>query len=557
MYRQMDFVMNILNSFNNTGIYNNSISKKDISHKVAASQEALTSNILNRNIEMQTNPVSVKTEKFTAPDSTTKTSIFYINDIHGQVPKMQRLTSASQQAGIQAKQTGSDLLRLCSGDTFIGSDEKRNLAAASFLDIAGIQAETLGNHEFDITASICGDLLKKSNTQILGMNMNFPDNQSELSKKVLRSTVIQGESGEKYGLIGLQPSDINERLKEKEILEGITIDDKEQTFKELQEEVNILRQQGLNKIILLSHEGNTMEKEIAQSIDGIDVILGGHSHDLIEGVTYGENMFYSPSGEPVIITQAGRDGNHFGILNLEFNENGQITYVQNNIADTNFYSPNLIMSKKVDEILGISPVVGELKHVDPIQKYSLLVDNPWGDFVADAVRNQLDSDIVLINSANFRGSVDYGTITERDISSIFPFNNKLLKVKLNEKDLVDALKLCGKSLSSHNSKPGIIQVSGLTYTLDSVGELKELYYLDKLGNKTQIDINNPDSNKVYTAVYDEFIAGGGDNLEMLKCSDDENIERYGFDKDKVTIDYIRTLDQPFEVKKDNRIKIIY
>ncbi len=530
--------MNILNNFNTTGTYNNSTTQ-NISYNNGAAVS-----------------VPQKAGEYKAPDSVTKTSIFYINDLHGQIPKMQRLTSASVQAGIKAEQTGSDLLRLCSGDTFIGSEEKRNLAAASFLDIAGIQAETLGNHEFDITASICGDLLKKSNTQILGMNMNFPDNQSELSKKVLRSTVIEGESGEKYGLIGLQPSDINERLKEKQILEGITIDDKEQTFKELQEEVNILRQQGLNKIILLSHEGNAMEKEIAQSVDGIDVILGGHSHELIEGVTYGENMFYSPSGEPVIITQAGRDGNHFGILNLEFNENGQITYVQNNIADTNFYSPNLIMSKKVDEILGISPVVGELKHVDSIPKNNLLEENPWADFVSDAVRNQLDSDIVLINSANFRGSVDYGTVTERDISSIFPFNNKLLKVKLNEKDLVDAIKLCGKSLTSHNSKPGIMQVSGLTYTLDSTGELRELYYIDKKGNKTQIDVNNPNANKVYTAVYDEFLFGGGDNLEMLKRKDDEIIERYDFDKDKTTIDYIRTLEQPFEVRKDNRIKII-
>ena len=92
-------------------------------------------------------------------------------------------------------------------------------------------------------------------------------------------------------------------------MEGITIDDKEQTIKELQEEVAKLQQQGVNKIILLSHEGNTVEKEIAQRVTGIDVILGGHSHDLIEGVTPGENLFYSPSGEPVVITQAGRDGN--------------------------------------------------------------------------------------------------------------------------------------------------------------------------------------------------------------------------------------------------------
>lgn len=486
----------------------------------------------------------------------TKTTIFYINDIHGQIPKMQRLTSAAQQAQLAAEKNGSDILKLSSGDTFIGSDDKRNLAAASFLNIAGMDAQTLGNHEFDITASICGDLLKNSKTNILGMNLNFPNSNSVLSKKVMRSVVIDGKNGEKYGLIGIQPTDLDSRIKDKSILEGITVDNNEQTIEELKEEVKKLQGQGLNKIILLSHGGNAFEKEIAQSVDGIDVILGGHSHDLIEGVKQGENLFYSPSGQPVIITQAGRDGTHFGLLNLEFDDNGRITYVQNNILDTNMYSPNLIMSKTVDSILGKSPEIGHLDYVDPIPKNNLIEENPWADFVSDAIRQNLDSDIVLINSANFRGSVDYGKVTERDITSIFPFNNKLFKLKLNEKDLVDAIKACGKSLSAKNSKPGIMQVSGLTYKLDSTGDLIELVYTDKKGNKRNIDVNNPDSNKIYTAVYDEFLVNGGDNLDMLKKEDKDIIERYPFDKDKVTIDYIKGLNGRFEVRKDNRIQIV-
>ncbi len=516
-------------------------------------------NILNQHISginSQYNQ-SVPVKK-NSPSSvlTTRTSIFYINDLHGQIPKMERLVSASEHASILAGKNGSDILKLCSGDTFIGSDEKRNLAAARFLNLAGIDAQAPGNHDFDITASICGKLLKNSKAKILGMNMNFPDSNSDLSKKVMRSFVHVSENGEKYGLIGIQPSDMNSRLKDKKILEGITIDDKDQTIKELREEVQKLKNQNVNKIILLSHEGYDTEREIAQSVGGIDVILGGHSHDLIEGVVPGKNLFYSPDGEPVVITQAGRDGNHFGILNLEFNDKGEISYVQNNIMDTNIYSSNMIMAKTVDSILGKSPVIGNLKHVDPIPKNNLLEENPWADFVSDAIKNMLQADIVLINSANFRGSVDYGTVTERDISSIFPFNNKLSKVKLNEEDLVDAIKACAKSLTASNSKPGIMQVSGLTYKININGDLVELVYIDKDGNKRFIDVDNPDPNKIYTAVYDEFLLGGGDDLEMLERDDDEIIQRYPFDKDKVTIDYIKTIKQPFEVRKDNRIQIV-
>ncbi|MCD7878754.1 MAG: 5'-nucleotidase C-terminal domain-containing protein [Candidatus Gastranaerophilales bacterium] len=505
------------------------------------------------------NPTDIN-NKITPPNvndnKTTKTSIFYINDVHGQIPKMQRLISASEHAGYIAKQNNSDILKLSSGDLFIGGDDKRDKVGVEFLNLAGIQAEALGNHEFDITASKCEELLKNSKTSILGMNLNFPDKNTPLANTVLRSTVINGQNGEKYGVIGVQPSDMSTRLKDKSVLEGITIDDKEQTIKELDEEVKKLQNQGLNKIILLSHEGNAIEKEIAQRVSGIDVILGGHSHELIEGIKEGENLLYSKTGEPIIITQAGRDGNHFGVLNLEFDDAGVIKYAQNNVMDTNIYSPNLMMTKTVDAVLGQSPQIGNLKHVDPIPKNALTEENPWADFVADALRNNLDADIVLVNSANFRGSVDYGPVTERDISSIFPFCNKLAKVKINEKDLVDALKLCGKSLSSKNYKPGILQVSGLSYTLDSQGNLTELIYTDKQNQQHAIDVNNPDSTKYYTAVYDEFLLKGGDNLEMLKREPDDVIENYDFDKDKVTIDYIKTLNQPFEVHKDNRIKIL-
>lgn len=513
-------------------------------------------NILSSKLSSQPLASSPINEGYKNNAAKSKTSIFYINDLHGQIPKMQRLVSASEHAELMAEKNGADILKLCSGDTFIGGDEKRNMAAASFLNVAEIDAEAPGNHEFDITASICGKLLKDSKTQILGMNMNFPDNNSDLSKKVVRSVIKEGKNGDKYGLIGLQPSDMHSRIKKQELLEGITIDDKEQSFIELQEEVNKLREKGINKIILLSHQGNRVEKEIAQKVSGIDVILGGHSHDLIKDVKEGENLFYSPEGEPVVITQAGRDGNHFGILNLEFNDKGQISYVQNNVMDTNEYSSNLIMSKAIDNILGESPKIGDLKHVDPLPMNANLEENPWADFVADALKTRLDSDIVLINSANFRGSVDYGIVTERDISSIFPFNNKLYKLRINEKDVVDAVKLCAKTYISKNLKPGIMQVAGLSYTIDKQGNLLSMSYHDKQGQIRNIDVNNPDPNKTYTAIYDEFLINGGDNLSMLKRDEKDIIERYTYDKDKVTIDYIKTLNQPFEVRKDGRITVV-
>ena len=72
--------------------------------------------------------------------------------------------------------------------------------------------------------------------------------------------------------------------------------------------------------MLLSHMGLAKDREIAQKTEGIDVIIGGHTHELVEGIKEGDNLLYSKTGEPVIITEAGRDGNYFGQLNLVFDK---------------------------------------------------------------------------------------------------------------------------------------------------------------------------------------------------------------------------------------------
>ena len=102
-------------------------------------------NVISYKGQTQT-PVTQKTKN-------TKTSIFYVNDIHGKIPKMQRLFSAAQHTELLAKQNGADILKFSSGDTFIGEDVNRYTIASTFLNMANIDAETLGNHEFDFGMS--------------------------------------------------------------------------------------------------------------------------------------------------------------------------------------------------------------------------------------------------------------------------------------------------------------------------------------------------------------------------------------------------------------------
>ncbi|MEI8128989.1 MAG: 5'-nucleotidase C-terminal domain-containing protein, partial [bacterium] len=289
-------------------------------------------------------------------------------------------------------------------------------------------------------------------------------------------------------------------------------------------------------------------------VDGIDVILGGHTHDLIKNITKDKNLFYSKkTGEPTIITQAGRDGNYFGILNLEFNDKGVITKAQNNVSNTEDFSRSPIIKYFTDKILGKPEVLGTIKTALK-HKHSLITENPSADFVLDAERNELGVDMVLINSGNFRFSLESGSLTDRDLKILTPFDNKVWIIKLTEKEIVDSLKIGAKSLTDTDNSPGIMQCSGLKYAMSKSGEVKNATFIDKDGKETPINIKNPNPFKTYTVATDDYIAKGGNNYFTNK--QDAVITKFNFDKNKLVGDYMKKTNKPVDIKTDGRIKIV-
>src|SRR5699024_4976949 len=170
------------------------------------------------------------------------------------------------------------------------------------------------------------------------------------------------------------------------------------------------------------------------------------------------------------------------------------------------------------------------------------------------------ADIAFINAANTRKVPKKGTITRRDISESTPLKNTLLVKQMTEKEIVQAIKDSLQATMNHETgEPGILHTSGLSYTADSKGNLKELYFIDKNGNKTPIDINNP-SNKAYKVCYDSFVAKGTEYPAFIpETHENSQIEQtFDFDKDKLLIDYLNKMPNKdnLTVKDDGRIKII-
>lgn len=497
-----------------------------------------------------------KNPKSNKNDGETDLSVFYINDVHGQLQKFGKLSEASKEFDSFVKKEDVPAVKVSAGDTFIGGDYKTNKTAAAFMNTSGIHFSAVGNHELDMSASNLAEVAKNlSTTKFLVSNASLPDNHV-FKDKIYNSGIKTDTNGEKYGIIGAQTPKLEKSLKDKGVFEGMQIKGDLEKFRLLQKEADNLKKQGVNKIIMVSHSGYDEDKKTAQNVSGIDVIIGGHTHDLIRGLKEGENLQYSPDGEPVVITQAGKDGKLAGVLNLKFNSDGVITKVQNNVYKTSDYQTDSVMKTITDSINGKPVVLTKVVEDEPAPEKFTISENGTADTFLDIIKKETDSDIALIQSGNFRHTPHKGDLTDKDIKSILPFTDKLYKVKISEKDLVDALKHGGTTLVSPDLKPSIMQVSGIEYTLAKDGKLLKASVKKPSGEVLELNIDNPSSDRMFTAAYDDFLMNGGDGFVSLKAKPENIIEKYGYDKATLLINHFKNNpDEELDLTKDNRITI--
>ncbi len=527
-------------------MYINKISKSIYSFRANPQPTNIShSNQVNQN-QLEKTP---KTDVFSV-------SIGYVNDTHGQTNNMMRILSG----------VGGDIV-VSAGDNDIGDEKNKGVhnATVRFLNIAKVIGTAIGNHEMDTTQADLIDSIKNYDADALAVNIKKdkletqdPDLVNKLGRAKLeenwKPSKIVTVNGEKIGLLGASPIDMLDRLTHPSYHTDCHVDNLEDSIKDIQDEVNNLKSQGVNKIILLSHLGLKKDKQVAQSTEGIDVIVSGHTHELIKDIKEGENLLYSKTGEPVILTEAGRDGNYFGKLNLEFDKDGIITKAQNNLAETGLFYKNLVHQYLFDLELGKPEKIGYIEEA-PAPPKSLTEENPHANFVCDVMKEETNSDIAIWHNCGVRNFFHEGEIDSRDIKDISPFLDLVVTAYVSEKTLVDMFKKGVKdTYSSSSHKPGLFAVSGLNYSVSSkTGSLTGMNYIDKSGKVHKIDIQNPSNTKKYKVVTDEFLMSAGADYNIL-ATEEEFAEKYPYDKDVMVCDYIKRHNKPVIINQTGRIK---
>lgn len=464
-------------------------------------------------------------------------TLIYMADTHKSFDMMPKIKSAVD----HYKAKTANPLVIHAGDYAMGSNgigEQINL-----LNKIGIQLATLGNHEFFSGPETLTKELNKSEFQTILSNLEVPKTNpiSKLydNKKIVKSLVKEID-GKKYGFIGAVTSSINGSSYSDHTGGAKTID----TVNTLKEEVNKLEQQGINRIILISHLGYLMDKTVAEKVPGIDAIVGGHSHIALPGIKHKENLIESPRNEPVLILHAGAYGEGIGVSHLIFNNKGilEIGHQKSQI-ETNFKnfitkiisllkiktSNNLNKTKNIlvevdsfPENNVISEIVNKYKSkMSKIVAISKPLDGEWpiwgesqvGGLTADAVRMVTGAHASIVQPGAIRQGLKEGIIYAEDIKDqILPFDTHLVKVKIQGREILKALNK-GASCAGRQMKPGLLQVSGIKYTIDMKKDSTIRVINVMIFNGKEYEVLDPYKN--YEIAYDKYLHTGGDNLPFL------------------------------------------
>ena len=175
-------------------------------------------------------------------------------------------------------------------------------------------------------------------------------------------------------------------------------------------------------------------------------------------------------------------------------------------------------------VLGATPY--ELTINDPATGNRIVrnAETNLGDLTADAYRVELGADIGLSNGGGIRSVINPGNITYNDTLAVFPYGNMGCVIEATGQQIKDALEMASKNCPEESG--GFLQVSGLTYTIDT--SVRSGVQTDDKGNFTGVsgayrvtDIKvagEPiDLNRTYTvASHNYMLKQGGDGMTMFR-----------------------------------------
>ncbi|MCO6511756.1 MAG: 5'-nucleotidase C-terminal domain-containing protein [Aridibacter famidurans] len=440
------------------------------------------------------------------PNAPIRITFLHVNDVYQFMPvEGGRLGGHGRLLTIKkrALEDNPHVVFTLGGDTLSPSVETRTYKGAQMIDAwnaIGLDFSVFGNHEFDISTTELLKRIEESRFQWLGANVVYADSGKPFAD--LPEFAIREFEGVKIGIVGLllpetkETSSMEDTLKVTDYCLAANLI------------VSRLRMvEKVDAVVGLTHLFMEQDKKVTGCAD-FDLILGGHEHSLLQSSAHGTPIFKMTA-----------DAREVGKFNLNFDRktkklmslDWEIIPVTDEIPEDPAFAPVVAKYKDLLERLSV-PVGATSVTLDALSVANRTKETNIGNFIADAYREAVGADIGFVNGGSIRADLTYnpGPLTKRDVLSMLPFNNPIVKVEVTGAVLREIVEH-GVARSAEDSEPGRFpQISGMRFRFDASRPAGSRVLEIQVGGEPL------DESKNYTIATSDFLVSrAGDGYTMF------------------------------------------
>lgn len=463
-------------------------------------------------------------------------SLMHSNDTHANLNQIAKKVTAVK----EVRAAKPKALLLDAGDVFSGTlyfNEFKGQADLQFMNLMGYDIMTFGNHEFDLGSSPEGhkalvDFIKGAKFSFVSSNIDFSKDAkfkglfsdsiaSNPKNRKIYNGLVKEIDGEKVGFFGLTTAETRDISSPGSIAFKNYIE-------EAKKAVKAFEKMGVNKIVAITHIGYDdnpaidNDLNLASMVEGIDVIVGGHSHtQLAQPIVVDEN------GTPTIIVQAYQYNEYLGTLDVEFDKkgvvvrhDGKLIKIADKVEDKAAATLLQPYKAKVDQIAAQETGAIAVKAFDNPRTEADSVrrnETPLGNLITDGMLQKAKTynpNVIMAfqNGGGIRAGINQGPITIGEVITVLPFGNTLATMNLTGAEIKQTFETSLKDLPLENG--GFLHVSGAKVEYDSSKPAGKRVVSIKYKNASNTYMELLD-NTTYTIATNAFTAKGGDGFTVL------------------------------------------
>lgn len=452
----------------------------------------------------------------TSTDTGNKLVILHTNDTHSQIdPDRKNNGGVLRRMAVidSVRQANKNVLLVDAGDAVQGTLYfylYGGRAEQELMNEMGVDMRILGNHEFDNGMDSLAPVLALSKATKIASNYDL--DSSALAGQFVRYE-IKEYGDKKIGFIGinLDPTGIISKGNYDGLKFLPIVKTADGLAKELKEE------KGVDAVIALSHIGYAPAGLVGDSIlavnsHDIDVIIGGHSHDVIDPNTESGNKrshMRNIDGKPVLVVQTGKAGRNLGKIEIDLDKLGQDQYPDYELIaiDGRYdnYRNAAIESTIAKYRVGVDSLmqlwVGRTERALDNRDAELL--NFFADYVYERGSELADNvDFAIVNKGGLRDGLPEGQFSKGHILNMLPFKNYITVIDVKGNDVQDAFDTMAK-----RDGDGVSKNVEVEFESDGKGHGK--------ANKIEINGKELDPNRTYRIATIDYLSKGGDYMTAL------------------------------------------